>query len=51
LSFEHKDGIVVVHTKVIFKKTQIKVAEYSAFQAYCEEIDRAMSQRLLVGKK
>jgi hypothetical protein len=43
----------VVHAKttVTMTKTRISVAEYPAFRAWCESVDRALGQRLVVRGK
>ncbi|MBI5532622.1 MAG: DUF3857 domain-containing protein [Deltaproteobacteria bacterium] len=51
LSVDRKEGVVVVHSKVSFTKTRIKPAEYAAFVSFCEQVDRAFGQRLVIGKK
>jgi tetratricopeptide (TPR) repeat protein/transglutaminase-like putative cysteine protease len=40
---------VEVHTVVTFGKKRITPAEYAAFVKFCEEVDRALNQRLVVG--
>jgi hypothetical protein len=39
-------------TRVALKKARISAAEYPAFRAFCEEVDRALGQRVTytVGK-
>jgi hypothetical protein len=37
-----------VKTQVTMTKTRITAAEYPAFRAWCEEVDRALGQRLVV---
>ncbi len=39
---------VRVRTEVTMDKTRIPVAEYPAFRAFCEAVDRALGQRLVV---
>jgi hypothetical protein len=51
LGVERKDGAVVVHSKVAFRKTRVTPAEYSGFLNFCEEVDRTFAQRLVLGKK
>ncbi|HWL84929.1 MAG TPA: DUF3857 domain-containing protein [Polyangiaceae bacterium] len=40
-----------VKTTVTMTKTRIKASEYPAFRAFCESIDRALGQRLVLGVK
>lgn len=43
-----KDGATyVVKTTVTMKKTRITAAEYPAFRAWCEQVDKALGQRLV----
>lgn len=44
-------GTVRVRTHVAFDKTRITAAEYGAFRAFCEEVDRALGQRLVYGAR
>ena len=41
-------GGVRVRTSVAITKTRITAAEYPAFRAWCEQVDRALGQRLVV---
>ncbi len=50
IKVERKEGAVTVRTRIAFTRTRIKPSEYSEFQKYCEEIDRALAQRLVVSK-
>jgi hypothetical protein len=50
ISVEQSAGKVVVKTSLAFKKSRIKPAEYAAWRAFCERADRALMQRLVVGK-
>jgi tetratricopeptide (TPR) repeat protein len=50
ISVEQSAGKVVVKTSLAFKKSRIKPAEYAAWRAFCERGDRALMQRLVVGK-
>ena len=50
LTVERKDNAIVVHSKVVFRKTRITPTEYPAFLAFCEETDRALAQRVVLGK-
>jgi hypothetical protein len=49
ISAEVSPGKVVVKTKLAFHKSRILASEYPEWRAFCEAVDRAMSQRLLVG--
>ncbi|WP_394824306.1 DUF3857 domain-containing protein [Pendulispora albinea] len=40
-----------VRTVVTLTKTRIRASEYPAFRAFCESIDRALGQRLVLGVK
>jgi tetratricopeptide (TPR) repeat protein len=51
LTAERKEGAVVVRSRVSFRKTRIRPAEYAGFVAFCEELDRTFGQRLVLGKK
>ncbi|MEO8797816.1 MAG: DUF3857 domain-containing protein [Polyangiaceae bacterium] len=42
---------VHVRTTVALSKTRVPVAEYPAFRAWCESVDRALGQRLMVRSK
>lgn len=48
---ENTGGTVRVRTHVAFDKTRISAAEYPAFRAFCEEVDRALGQRLVYGAR
>jgi cellulose synthase operon protein C len=49
ISAEVSPNKVVVRTKLAFNKSRILASEYPAWRAFCETVDRALSQRLLVG--
>jgi cellulose synthase operon protein C len=49
ISAEVLPGKVVVKTKLAFHKSRILASEYPEWRAFCEAVDRAMAQRLLVG--
>ncbi len=49
VTVETVPGGVHVHTTVVFSKMRIPVAEYPAFRAWCEQVDKGLGQRLLVG--
>lgn len=52
LLLEVKPGAkaVEVRTRVTWDKKRIKPAEYAAFAKFCEETDRALNQRMILGK-
>ena len=41
-------GGVRVQTSVAVTKTRVTAAEYPAFRAWCEQVDRALGQRLVL---
>ena len=43
-------GAVTVRSKIAFTQSRIKASEYAAFGPFCEQIDRALRQRLVVGR-
>lgn len=48
LSVETKPERVTVRGKLALKVTRVTPAEYPAFKRFCEDVDRAMSQRLVI---
>ncbi len=50
LTFEEQPGKVVVKTMLAFKKSRITPAEYPAWRAFCEAVDRTFGQRIVVSK-
>ena len=48
VTVEQVPGGVRVSTTVALTKTRIPVAEYAAFRTWCEQVDRALGQRLVV---
>lgn len=42
--------VVRVKTTVVLGKTRIAAAEYGAFRAFCENVDRSLGQRLVLGR-
>ncbi|HVY47708.1 MAG TPA: DUF3858 domain-containing protein, partial [Minicystis sp.] len=50
LAYEEQQGKVVVHATLAFKKARITPAEYPAWRSFCEAVDRAFGQRVVVGK-
>ena len=50
IDFEESGGKAVVRTKLTFKKSRILAAEYPAWRQFCEQVDRAFGQRMVIGK-
>lgn len=50
ISVEQPPGKVVVRSRLSFKKIRVKPSEYTSFQTFCETVDRAFGQRLVVGR-
>ncbi len=50
LRVEPAPGKVLVRAKLALEKTRIAPGEYAAFRAFCEEIDRAFAERVVVGR-
>lgn len=50
LTVSDTQGIVTAHTIITLARSRIRAAEYPAFAAFCEAIDRALAQRLVVGR-
>jgi cellulose synthase operon protein C len=48
LSVENKTDKVTVKGKLGLKVTRVAPADYAAFKRFCEEVDRALSQRLVI---
>lgn len=48
---EVSQGKATVKVKVRLEKTRITPAEYPAFRGFCEEVDRALGERIVVGVK
>jgi GTP-sensing pleiotropic transcriptional regulator CodY len=48
---ESSSGTLRVKTTVTLSKTRIDASEYPAFRAWCEEVDRALGQRVTVSIK
>ena len=51
LSVEQSGGAVHVTSALAMTRLRIPVAEYPALRAWCEQVDRALSQRLVVAPK
>lgn len=50
LEVEQAKGLVVVHASLALTKARIPAAEYDAWRAFCEAVDRAANQRIGIGK-
>jgi len=50
ISVEQSAGKVVVRSRLAFKKVRISPSEYMSFRTFCETVDRAFGQRLVIGK-
>jgi cellulose synthase operon protein C len=50
VSFEQAPGKVTLRTSLSFRKSRIAPAEYDAFRSFCEAVDRAFGQRIVVDK-
>jgi len=50
IAVEQSPGKVTLKSTVAFKKVRIKPAEYPAWRAFCEKVDRAFGQRVVLGK-
>jgi hypothetical protein len=45
-----RPGTLRVRTSVVLSRTRIAAADYPAFRAWCEAVDRALGQRAVLGK-
>jgi tetratricopeptide (TPR) repeat protein/transglutaminase-like putative cysteine protease len=50
VAFEESAGKVVVRTSLAFKKARITPAEYPAWRAFCETVDRGFGQSIVVSR-
>jgi cellulose synthase operon protein C len=50
VSFEQAPGKVTVRTSLVFRKARVAPNEYDAFRSFCEAVDRAFGQRIVVDK-
>jgi tetratricopeptide (TPR) repeat protein len=50
VTFEESPGKVVIKTTLAFKKVRITAAEYPAWRAFCEAVDRAFGQTMAVSR-
>lgn len=50
LSVSEAKGVVTAHTKITLAMSRVPAAQYPAFAAFCEGIDRSLAQRLIVGR-
>jgi hypothetical protein len=44
-------GLLRVKTTLVFARTRVTAAEYPAFRAWCEQVDRALGQRAIISPK
>ena len=49
LEVERAGGKVTVKTKLVLSVSRIAAADYPAWRAFCEDVDRTFAQRLVVG--
>lgn len=47
---EKSAGKLVVKAKLRMDQTRIKPAEYAAFKTFCADVDRALGERVVIGK-
>ena len=50
IAFEQSAGKVVVKTSLAFKKARIKPGEHEAWRAFCQAVDRAFGQSMVVSR-
>ncbi|MCC6552817.1 MAG: DUF3857 domain-containing protein [Polyangiaceae bacterium] len=50
ITIEQPAGKVVVRSRLALKKIRITPAEYMSFRTFCETVDRAFGQRIVIGK-
>jgi tetratricopeptide (TPR) repeat protein len=50
IAVEQTAGKVVVKSRLALKKSRIAPADYAGFRDFCEAVDRAFGQRVVVGK-
>ncbi len=50
MSVEQSAGKIVVKSKLILKKAVIAAADYDAWRLFCESVDRAFGQRIVISK-
>ena len=50
IAVEQTPGKVTVKSSLLFKKSRITPAEDPAWRSFCEAVDRAFGQRIVVGK-
>lgn len=51
LTSEVSGGKALIKVKLRLDKTRIPAAEYAAFRAFCEQVDRALGERVVLGVK
>jgi tetratricopeptide (TPR) repeat protein/transglutaminase-like putative cysteine protease len=49
ISADAQGGKVTIKSRVSFDKTRVTPGDYPGFRAFCEGVDRAFAQRLIVG--
>jgi hypothetical protein len=50
IAVEQGPGKVTVKSHITIKKARVTPAEYEAFKIFCESVDRAFGQRIVVSK-
>jgi cellulose synthase operon protein C len=50
LKVEKAQGKLVVRSKLRLEKTRVTPAQYPAFRAFCQDVDRALGERVVIGK-
>jgi hypothetical protein len=50
LTVEQAAGKITVKTSLSFRKVRVAPGEYAAFRTFCEAVDRAFNQRIVVSK-
>ncbi len=50
MSVSEAKGAVTVHTTIRLARSRIPAKDYPAFAGFCEQVDQALAQRLVVGR-
>ncbi|HEU4536905.1 MAG TPA: DUF3858 domain-containing protein, partial [Polyangiaceae bacterium] len=50
LRVEPAPGKVLVRAKLALDQTRVAPGDYAAFRAFCEEVDRAFAERVVIGR-
>ena len=50
MKVEKTQGKLVVRTKLRLEKTRISPAQYEAFRTFCQDVDRVLGERVVIGK-